>query len=308
VIPDSRTETSAGWQVDDQTTLHRRLVRVFGPEGLAPEVIDLTTERLLFGREASVGYVLHDTTASRRHAEIRLDKNDRHELVDLESKNGSWVDGRRIQSMVLQPGAVLRLGDHLFVFEELRTPSGIALAPGPEVALSRAWAEHQVARAASSDHALLIQGPTGAGKERLAQLYHEASGRQGRLVPVNCAGFSRELLGSELFGHVKGAFSGADADRPGLVVSADGGTLFLDEVADLPVDQQPALLRTLQERSVRAVGADQEMAVDLRIISATHKDLEEMAETGDFRADILGGEFGEAAPSGADLEDVIVGL
>ncbi|MEM1023149.1 MAG: sigma 54-interacting transcriptional regulator [Myxococcota bacterium] len=287
VIPDSRTLTAVGWDSDETSALHRRLVQVFGPQAPNPQVVDLSGERVVIGREPGEGHALRDGTASRRHAEIRRGKDDRYEVVDLSSKNGSWVDGQRVRTGVLRSGSVLRTGEHLFVFEELRGSAGQALEPGPECSLARAWSEHLVGKAAESEHPLLIRGPTGAGKERLASLYHEASGRSGALVPVNCAAFSSELLGSELFGHVQGAFSGAKDDRDGLILSAHGGTLFLDEVADLPMDQQPALLRVLQERRVRPVGSDKERSVDVRLISATHKDLEELSETGDFRTDLF---------------------
>jgi len=107
------------------------------------------------------------------------------------------------------------------------------------------------------------------------------------MVPVNCAAFHRELLGSELFGHVAGAFSGANAARAGLFAAANGGTLFLDEIGDLALDQQPALLRALQEGRVRPLGSDQEISVDVRVVSATNLDLEELVEQGSFRPDLL---------------------
>ena len=142
-------------------------------------------------------------------------------------------------------------------------------------------------RAAASDLPVLILGATGAGKELLARRIHERSGRRGELVAVNCATFNRELLGSELFGHVKGAFSGAAGPRKGLFQRADGGTLFLDEVAELPPDQQAALLRVVQEGRVRPVGADRERPVDVRIVAATHRDLEVRQREGRFREDLL---------------------
>jgi DNA-binding NtrC family response regulator len=249
--------------------------------------VALSVDGLEIGREPRDGLALDDHTASRRHAEIRFVRSDDgFEVRDRGSKNGTWVNGRRIDRARLESGAVLRIGAHLFVFEELRLPQRVDLSASPAVSLARAWVEHQVDRAAASDLPILVQGPTGAGKERLAQRVHRGSGRGGGLVAVNCATLNRELLGSELFGHVKGAFSDARADRAGLVASADGGTLFLDEIADLPLDQQPALLRVLQEQRLRPVGSDRELTVDVRVVAATHRDLEAAQAGGSFRADL----------------------
>jgi len=146
--------------------------------------------------------------------------------------------------------------------------------------------EEMADRLAPTALTVLLQGETGTGKEVVARRLHEASGRGGDFVALNCATLGRELAGSELFGHVRGAFSGAEREHPGLFLAAAGGTLFLDEVADLPMDLQPALLRALQERRVRPVGATRERDVDVRVLAASHVDLEDAVARGTFRADL----------------------
>jgi DNA-binding NtrC family response regulator len=143
-------------------------------------------------------------------------------------------------------------------------------------------------RAARSEASVLLLGESGTGKELLAHHLHDASPRASRpFVPVDCATIPENLVESELFGHVKGAFSGADQSRPGLFEVADAGTLFLDEVGELPLSFQPKLLRTLQERQLRRVGATEWKSVDVRIVSATNRDLSALVAAGDFREDLF---------------------
>ena len=164
-----------------------------------------------------------------------------------------------------------------------------------------AWRAHIVSRSACMEELLseaqlvarsgasvLVRGESGSGKELLAQAIHRASPRAaGPFIAVNCSAIPETLLESELFGHVKGAFTGALSHHRGLFQVADGGTLFLDEIGDMPAALQVKLLRVLQERSVRPVGASQPVAIDVRIVSATHRDLEAMVAEGSFREDLF---------------------
>ena len=144
-----------------------------------------------------------------------------------------------------------------------------------------------IAKLARSQAPVYISGESGSGKELVARLIHEQGARaQAPFVPVNCGAIPSELMESELFGHKKGSFTGAVADKAGLFQAADGGTLFLDEVAELPQHMQVKLLRAIQEKRVRPVGVEQEVAVDCRILSATHRDLTQLVDAGEFRQDL----------------------
>ncbi len=157
------------------------------------------------------------------------------------------------------------------------------------VGTSRPAAEMKrlLALVAKSDTTVLAQGPTGSGKELVARALHHASGRKGRLISVNCAAIPAELLESELFGYERGAFTGADKRRPGRVEEAHGGTLFLDEVGDMPLLLQSKLLRVLENRTVQRVGSGDEIAVDFRLVCATHQSLDQKVDAGLFRADLF---------------------
>jgi len=147
--------------------------------------------------------------------------------------------------------------------------------------------KRMIVAVAPSDAAVLVRGPTGAGKELVAEALHRASGRKGVLVAVNCAAIPAELLESELFGHEKGAFTGADRARPGRIEQAAGGTLFLDEIGDMPAALQAKLLRVLETRRIQRLGGTSEQTVDFRLVTATHRDLTAAVAAGDFRADLF---------------------
>lgn len=241
------------------------------PRALRRE-LTLGSEPTLVGREAGKrGLNLADPRMSRLHLRLLCDTRGCR-VVDMDSSNGTFVNGQRVGEQVLEPGDVLRAGNTLFVF-------GL---DDPMMSVRR-----RAARGAASNLTVLLQGETGTGKEVLARFIHETSARRGRFIAVNCATLPRDLIAAELFGHTRGAFSGAGDDRPGLFVSASKGTLFLDEIGELPLDLQPALLRALQERAVRPVGSDAEVPVDARIIAATNVDLEQAVELGKFRADLF---------------------
>jgi DNA-binding NtrC family response regulator len=227
---------------------------------------------------------------------LRFERDRAHWLaVDAGSRNGILVNGAKQDRAIVADHDVIEAGRSFFMLRvsEAAGEPALELPVRPKAgglvtldpALARAFEE--LARIAASQVPVLVGGPTGSGKERVAFGIHTMSGRKGAFVPVNCGALPSGLVESELFGHKKGAFSGAIADAPGLIAASSGGTLFLDEIGDLPAPAQAALLRVLEEHEVRAVGATSTTAVDLRVVAATHRDLDAMIEDGNFREDLL---------------------
>jgi DNA-binding NtrC family response regulator len=217
-------------------------------------------------------------------------------LEDLGSTNGSFVFGKRTTQALLEEPTVITLGATCLLFDpEEAVPEGAkgdvvdatslksrprgtaTLVPTVEQAMPR------LVRVAMSKLSVLLLGESGAGKEVLARTVHQLSGRQGAFVAINCGALAPTLVESQLFGHVKGAFSGATRDEPGLVRASSGGTLFLDEIGELPASAQATLLRVLQEKEVLPVGGTKPIPVDLRVVAATLKPID---ETPSFRSDL----------------------
>jgi transcriptional regulator with PAS, ATPase and Fis domain len=213
------------------------------------------------------------------------------------SRNGAVVNGHPTRMAMLAPGAVIQLGHTILLLEQATfatdtNPDVIAAPLTPPlsdlVSLDPAFATAiaDLERLAATDVSILLLGETGTGKEVVARALHELSQRKGELVAVNCGAIPSTLVESELFGHKKGTFSGAQADRPGHLRAAHRGTLFLDEIAELPPAAQTALLRALQQREVVPVGESLPMPIDLRVIAATHRDMVAMVDEGRFREDL----------------------
>ncbi|MCC6525910.1 MAG: sigma 54-interacting transcriptional regulator, partial [Polyangiaceae bacterium] len=215
-------------------------------------------------------------------------------LEDLRSKNGTRLDGAPVERAALSDGALIECGHSFLVFRSVPdVPRDAVIEEGPDrvgalatfhVPFGRELA--RLAAVAPTDVPVLLCGETGTGTEVAARAVHERSGRAGAFVAVNCGALPASLVEAELFGSRKGAYTGADAEREGLVRAARAGTLFLDEVGDLPLPAQPALLRVLQEREVVPVGATRAERVDFRLVSATHRDLAALGAEERFRADL----------------------
>lgn len=291
------------------------LTCVYSPDqGLEGRVRVLDEDPVVLGRQpGDDGIAFADAMASRRHATISWDADrGRHLVHDEGSQNGSQVGGRDIQREILEPSDTLRLGDTLFIYNRFDleavgwSPPPDALLVGSSPPIARV--HDQLDRVAASDLSVLVLGETGTGKELVAQELHRRSGRSGPFVPLNCASIPADLLESELYGHVRGAFSGADRDKKGLFQEAGGGTVLLDEVGELDPGHQAKLLRAIETRSVRPVGAGRSVDIDVRFVSATHRDLHADAEAGRFRADLLArlDQWNIALPPLADRREDII--
>lgn len=238
------------------------------------------------------GLCLSDETVSRRHCRIEVDEHG-YRLVDLGSKNGTRLGPFRVREAYLGEGAVIGLGE-----TELRWSPGqqeveVPISPSSRFGAMRggSLAMREIfgllERVAPTDTTVLIEGESGTGKELVAQEIHNRSRRStGPLVVFDCSAVPRELIESELFGHVKGAFTGATSNRIGAFEQAKGGTLFLDELGELSLDLQPKLLRALESRTIRPVGGARPVQIDLRVIAATNRNLVAEVEEGNFREDL----------------------
>lgn len=237
--------------------------------------------------------VIADNYISNQHCKVQL-SGDRWFLKDLGSTNGTFCKDQRITEITIAGGEKIRLGQTEITFEVVEEREKVR--PGDEdhcgamIGRSRAMRElfALVRRLAPTDATILIQGETGSGKELVARALHSLSPfATGPFVPINCGAISPELIESELFGHEKGAFTGAQATRKGAFESAEKGTLFLDEIGELPLELQPKLLRVLEQRVVQRVGSHTEIPVSCRLLAATHRDLKADAAHGRFREDLF---------------------
>lgn len=255
-----------------------------------------TAKRAFGGGRQQLHLGVPGRAMSSRHARLFRDKGAWF-LEDTRSKNGTFVNQQRIETVALQDGDWIEAGHSFFRFRaalpspdgptdldsrHLRKLDGLAtLVPSGLAALQ------SLERVAASTLSVLLLGETGTGKEVLARAIHDVSRRTGPFVAINCGALSPSLVEGQLFGHVKGAFSGATREEEGAFRAAEGGTLLLDEIGDLPKSAQPALLRVLQERQVTPVGSAKARDVDVRVIAATHQPISDLTQSGDFRLDVL---------------------
>jgi transcriptional regulator with GAF, ATPase, and Fis domain len=261
-------------------------------EGAPAARCDSTGARCGIGSHPLNDLVVEDGTVSRFHCELTAGPGGVR-LRDLGSRNGVVLDGVRVHDAELRDGSLLRLGravvrftldgdSHVLSLSRRESFGGLV---GTSTAMRSTFAVLE--RAAASDATVLLEGETGTGKGAMAEAIHGESARRDRpLVVVDCGALSPTLLDSELFGHERGAFTGADVRRIGAFEEADGGTVFLDEIGELPAELQPKLLRVLESREIRRLGQNGYTKVDFRIVSATNRDLRAEVNAGRFRSDL----------------------
>jgi DNA-binding NtrC family response regulator len=261
-----------------------------GPQKGLKKVCD--SGALTVGSGPLVDVRIADPSVSRFHCELEV-IDERVRIRDHGSKNGTWISGVPVDSAWLLDGAVVHVGRSAFRFSASDKTAQLRLserasfgdAVGASAAMRRIFADLAVVSEKSSS--VLIEGETGTGKDVLAEAIHRNSPRaDGPFVVVDCASLPAQLIESELFGHVRGAFTGAHSDYEGAVMAASGGTLLLDELGELPIDLQPKLLRMLEAQTVRPVGSSKTLSVDVRVIAATNRNLWRAVNERSFRDDL----------------------
>jgi DNA-binding NtrC family response regulator len=267
-----------------------RLSVIEGPD--SGRTIEGTEDEVSIGTATGNTLVLADDTVSRHHIAIVATARG-HLVRDLGSTNGTLINGVAVERAYLAPSSLIAIGDTRLRFEVAGGDEAAALssdqkwgrALGASPAMRRLFAV--LPRIAEADATVLLEGETGTGKSLIASAIHEQSPRaKGPFIVVDCGAIPPNLIESELFGHDKGAFTGATTNRVGAFEAAAGGTIFLDEIGELPLDMQPKLLRALEERVVKRLGKNESTPLDIRLLAATNRDLRVEINQGRFRSDL----------------------
>jgi len=268
-----------------------RLTVTSGPDLGVEHTFD--GSRFIFGTDESCVFRLTDPAVSRVHCSLGLHR-DAVRIRDLESSNGTFVNGVKVIEAELQSGDRIQIGNTVISFQVGDTTKSLDLSTGQSFGplLGRSTPMRQVfallEQVAASDATVLIQGETGTGKDLVATAIHEASPRsRSPFVVLDCAAIPAHLMEDELMGHERGAFTGAATVRRGAFEMAHRGTLFLDEVGELPLDLQPKLLRVLESHTYRRIGSNEPRHVDVRVVAATNRDLAAEVGRGHFRQDLF---------------------
>lgn len=237
------------------------------------------------GSSVDCAITIPGNNISEKHARIEL-KGSQIVIRDLRTPSGTFVNGASIIESFLKDGDLITIGNHELVFHDL----SLTKKDFPLTSRYEHWNEQlkTLSTVASTQHPILLLGPSGSGKDVIAQSLHQCSLRsRAPFLSVNCSALTETLIESELFGHIKGSFTGAVADRKGAFEAARSGTLFLDEIGDLPYGLQAKLLRALENNEIRPVGSDRNIKTDVRIIAATHQNLYQKIREGSFRSDLF---------------------
>jgi DNA-binding NtrC family response regulator len=271
-----------------------RLRVTAGADGAsAPHVTLDGTTRVHVGQSPTCELQIRDPALSRRHASFEP-VGARLRVTDLGSTNGTFVNGVAVMSAFLRGGETVQVGSTLLAVERGPAPQGVRLPERTHFGRVVGWSREMrrlyavCERLAATNVPVIIEGETGTGKEALAEALHESSPRAAApFVVFDCTAVAPSLVESELFGHERGAFTGATATRRGVFEQAQGGTLLIDEIGDLEASLQPKLLRVLERGEVRRVGGDRSIALDVRVLAATRRDLDHEVQAGRFRDDLF---------------------
>jgi transcriptional regulator with GAF, ATPase, and Fis domain len=279
---------------DERTTLTLpkcKLVVIDGPDKGKEFIMDKGVVQV--GSKQDNDFNLNDETVSRYHLEIHKQK-DTYLVKDLDSTNGTFIDGIKIKEAFVASGSIIKVGkteikfipedEKIEILPSKKTKFGDLI--GSSLSMRKIFGVME--KIAPTDVTVVIEGDTGSGKELVARAIHQYSKRANKpFVVFDCSAVAENLIESELFGHEKGAFTGAHAQRQGAFELANGGTIFLDEIGELSLDLQPKLLRVLEQRCIKRVGGDKLIKIDVRIITATNRTLEVEVKKGRFREDLF---------------------
>ena len=292
-FPDFIPPTKIHYEGQRPPTLHVRRCRLTIGEGAKQKEHSFESASVTLGAMEDNDLVFNDDTVSRYHCKI-VQEDSGYLLVDLGSTNGTFINRVRIKEAYLKPGCTIGLGQAEIKFNAAEEKVEILPSRkerlvdlvGKSVKMRELYTVLE--KIAPTATTVVIEGETGTGKEVVAQTIHKLSPRANQAIMVfDCGAVPDNLIESELFGHEKGSFTGAIMTRQGLFELAHGGTLFLDELGELPLDMQPKLLRALETREIRRVGGSRPIKVDVRIVAATNRNLEEEVRAGRFRQDLF---------------------
>jgi len=291
-LPESPTKVTYIDGRPTTITLRRIKLEVFRKDGRVQEHT-FDKETLTIGATADNDLVLEDDTVSRNHCRIYLD-GDYYMIKDLDSTNGTFVNRVRVRDAFLKPNCAVALGKSELRFAPI--DEKVRIVPSSEDRCGEIIGANQklreiysiIEKIAPTDATVVIEGETGTGKEVVARTLHQKSRRrEGPFMVFDCGAVPENLIESELFGHEKGSFTGAFSTRQGIFELADNGTVFLDELGELAVELQPKLLRVLEQREVKRVGGQKPIKVDVRLVAATNRVLEDEVRAGRFREDLF---------------------
>ncbi len=292
-FPDYVPPTKVHFDGQKPATLHLRKCKIVTTSGGRTREHSFDKDVITIGAMEDNDLVVNDETVSRYHCKI-IQEDSGYLLQDLQSTNGTFINRVRVREGFLRPGSTIGLGNAEVKFHA--TDEKVEIVASKKERLGKMVGRHVkmrelytvIEKISPTATTVVIEGETGSGKEVVAQTIHELSSRaNGPICVFDCGAVPDNLIESELFGHEKGSFTGAVMTRQGLFETSSGGTLFLDELGELPLDLQPKLLRALESREIRRVGSSKSIKVDVRIVAATNRNLEEEVRAGRFRQDLF---------------------